>query len=400
LKIKETIIGFALALASCGNEGPDLSEQNLRAVGFGSYTEQFQTRGGEEATLTRGEVKRAIPDGGSMGVYAYYHDGSRWATDEENNQPNFMWNQQCTYNGVYDAFVYAPLKYWPNEENDKLSFIAYYPFTNTESMEGPESPASTGLTPLLTNSGKGLPSFEFTVKENAEDQVDLLVSNLIIDLPKTRDTEGDPGTPFNDLSIYDKVKFLFHHALSKVEFRVVADAEIRKDIVKFKLNSLNITNIHKTGTLTTSYDEGDTKLDWGSYSAMHGTAPANELSFKTYVPQLLVPQKLHPQTNEDMTKAMLNLDYEITFKSDGTTYKYDDATSTWEAKEDYTYKNEASLQLNTLKVTGTDTPLTEWLPHHHYIYTIRLRANRIEFTGEVVEWGATIPVSDIEIKEN
>lgn len=377
-----------MALAACSNEGPDLSEQQLRAVGFGSYTEQFQTRGSD--------VQRAIPDGGSMGVYAYYHDGSTWADDADALSldasankllPDFMWNQQCTYSADLDAFVYTPLKYWPNEESDKLSFIAYYPFTNPDILEGPASPAQTGLTPLITNSGKGLPSFNFTVKDDAEDQVDLLVSDLIVDLPQTRDTEDDPGTPFNDLSIYDKVKFLFHHALAKVEFRIVADADIRKDIVKFRLSKLEITHINKTGTLTTSYDAGTstTSLSWS------GQSNEQAYAFKTYVPQLLMPQPLDD--------AMLDLSYSITFKSDGTTYHYPEVGTTPVADEEYTYNNQATLQLNEMKQTGTNTPLTEWLPNHHYIYTIRLRANRIEFTGEVVDWGDTQETEGIEIKE-
>ena len=386
MKLKTTIIGFALALTACVNEGPDLSEQHQRAVGFGSYTEQFQTRSSD--------VQRAIPDGGSMGVYAYYHDGSTWAADanalsldDSANKllPDFMWNQQCTYSTDLNAFVYTPLKYWPNEESDKLSFIAYYPYT-AESPGNPESPASpaqTGLTPLLTNSGKGLPSFNFTVKDDAADQVDLLVSDLIVDLPQTRDTEDDPGTPFNDLSIYDKVKFLFHHALAKVEFRIVADAEIRKDIVKFRLTNLGITNIRKTGTLTTSYSDGTTTLAWSDQSI------EQDYAFKTYEPQLLMPQTI-------LNTAMLNLSYNITFKSDGTTYTY--VGSTPVAEEEYTYNNEASLLLNEMKMTGSGAPLTEWLPNHHYIYTIRLRANRIDFEGEVVNWGDEKELEDIPIE--
>jgi hypothetical protein len=182
------------------------------------------------------------------------------------------------------------------------------------------------------------------------------------------------------------VKFLFHHALAKVEFRIVADADIRKDIVKFRLSKLEITHINKTGTLTTNYDAGTsaTSLSWSGQSNEHPYA------FKTYVPQLLMPQPL-------VDAAMLNLNYSITFKSDGTTYTYVGTTPV--AEEEYTYNNEASLQLNKMKMTGLGTPLTEWLPNHHYIYTIRLRANRIEFTGQVVDWGDTHDIEDIKIEE-
>jgi hypothetical protein len=112
-----------------------------------------------------------------------------------------------------------------------------------------------------------------------------------------------------------------------------------------------------------------------------------------------------PQTLSDY--AMLSLTYTMTFKSDGTSYHYygsqegegGTVTGTLVADEHYTYSNTASIQLNKMKQTGTNTPLTEWLPNHHYIYTIRLRANRIEFTGEVVDWGDTQETEGIEIKE-
>ena len=376
------------SLTSCAEEDDAQLEQ--RAVGFGTYTEQFQTRG---------ELRGAIPDGGSMGVYAYLHDNALWATDAENNQPNFMWNQQATYSAEVDAFTYAPLKYWPNEESDKLSFIAYYPYTS-ESPGHAEEPAypdnASGLKTLLPSSGTGLPTFSFTVKDAAASQVDLLVSDLVTDLPQSRDTEGDPGTPFNDLSIYDKVTFLFHHALAKVEIRVVADADIRKDLESFAIQSPGITlsNIYNDGTLTTAYSAGNTTLTWGSHST------TTSYTFKTYVPQLLMPQTL-------IDDATLSLTYTMTFKSDGTSYHYygsqegeeGTVTGTLVADEHYTYSNTASIQLNKMKLTGSGEELTEWLPNHHYIYTIRLRANQIGFTGQVVDWGEYETPPDIKIEE-
>ncbi len=387
MKRAKTIIQLFLlltlfALAACEFSGPDLSQQERKPVGFGIYTEQFQTRAAQEV--------KAIADGGSMGIYAYLHDNGTW-TDAAT--PNFMWNQQATYNAESDAFDYAPLKYWPNEENDKVSFIAYYPYTNPDLTDDadhpvlPDSKETTGLTPQLANSGTGLPTFSFTVNDDADSQVDLLVSNLIVNLPHSRDTQNDPGTAFNDLSIYDKVKFLFQHALAKVEFRIVADAEIRKDIVAFNLEDLSVTNINKTGTLTPAYNggTGETSFAWSSQTTTHNYA------FKTYEAQLLMPQTL----SDD---ALLTFSYTIKFKSDGTSYTYD-AGGNLVTGQDYTYRNSAELQLNSLKIVGTNTALTTWEANHSYVYTIRLRANSIEFTGQVVEWGETIPIEDIIVEE-
>ena len=352
----------------------------LRPVAFKeAYTVQ-PTRSSAKFTATAG-----IPVGQSMGVYAYLHN-----TETRNyleDSPNFMWNQKATRQEETEPFTYAPLKYWPNDENSKLSFIAYFPYCNGADDDGTdEDIASTGITPRLTNSGTGLPTFDFTVKNAIGDQVDFLVSDVLPNMPKSRDTDDDPGLPFNDLTITDRVQFLFKHMTAKVEFRIVADAEIRKDIVNFQLTTLSVSNLYKSGRLTPEYNPstGETTCTWS------GQTTKQDYDFKTYEPQLLMPQTI----GDDVE---LNLEYEITFKSDGTTYHYEGSTPV--ADQDYTYSNTASIQLNEMKRTGSDVALTEWLPNHHYIYTIRLRANRIDFTGQVVEWGDTQDIEDIKIEE-
>lgn len=390
------LIGL-MALMGCSSEETIRTvESTMRPIAFAdaytaqptrsskAYTAQ-PTRSSEAFTAIKG-----IPTGQSMGIYAYLHDATGAATrDYTTCSPNFMWNQQATSQEEEEPFTYSPLKYWPNDEDSKLSFIAYFPYTE-ETPGHTESPAypdnATGLRTLLTNSGTGLPTFLFTVKDEVADQVDFLVSQVAANLPQSRDTEDNPHLPFNDLTITDRVPFVFMHMTAKVEFRIVADAEIRKDIVSFHLNTLNITNIFKDGKLTPSYAPatGETSYAWSNQ------ATKQDYPFTTYEPQLLMPQVI-------AADAMINLDYEITFKSDGTTYHYVDGVPV--ADQDYTYSNTASIALKEMKLTGTDTPLEEWLPNHHYIYNIRLRANRIDFTGQVVEWGDTQDIEGIDIKD-
>lgn len=377
-----TIIGLICLMACSSEETTRTAEtagSTLRPVAFKeAYTVQ-PTRSSAKFTATAG-----IPVGQSMGVYAYLHN-----TETRNysaDSPNFMWNQKATRQEETEPFTYAPLKYWPNDENSKLSFIAYFPYCNGADDDGTdEDIASTGITPRLTNSGTGLPTFDFTVKNAIGDQVDFLVSDVLPNMPKSRDTDDDPGLPFNDLTITDRVQFLFKHMTAKVEFRIVADAKIRKDIVKFHLTTLSVSNLYKSGRLTPSYDKetGVTSFNWSNQATKQG------YDFKTYEPQLLMPQTI----GDDVE---LNLSYNITFKSDGTSYRYEGSTPV--AEQDYTYSNEASLQLNTMKLTDTDIPLTTWEPNHHYIYTIRLRANRIDFEGEVVDWGEYKTLDDIPIE--
>ena len=379
-----TILGIICLMACSSEETTRTAEtagSTLRPVAFKeAYTVQ-PTRSSAKFTATAG-----IPVGQSMGVYAYLHN-----TETRNytaDIPNFMWNQKATSQNDTEPFTYEPLKYWPNDENSKLSFIAYFPYCNGEADDGTnEDIASTGVEPLLANNATGLPTFNFTVEDNVDDQVDFLVSEVVANMPKSRDTEGDPGQPFNDLTIHDRVPFLFKHMTAKVEFRIVADPEIRKDIVKFQLTTLNVSNLYKDGTLTPVYNPstGETTCTWS------GQTTKQDYDFKTYEPQLLLPQTI---SND----VKLSLEYEITFKSDGTTYKYD-IYGNPVAQDEYKYSNTASIQLNEMKLTSTDLPLTKWEHNHHYIYTIRLRANRIDFTGQVVEWGDTQDIEDITIEE-
>ena len=386
---------------ACSNEEPvttvaTASQQRAIAIGD-AYTAQ-PTRSSAAYSVEQG-----IDAGQSIGVYAYYHDGSTWDADEAYNTanpeapkrliPNFMWNQQATCLEKGGNFSYSPLKYWPNESDDKLSFMAYFPYTDTAAdPESAESPTKTGLTPLMANSDAGLPSFRFTVNESADDQVDFLVSELLPNLPNGTSAVS-PGNPDDrsTLTVTDRVRFLFHHMTSKVEFRIVAATEVRKDIAHFLLKSFSVSHLYKDGTLTPAYSAGVTTYAWSNHSAKHGTSPAYTFPLKTLTGYLMMPQTL---SND----VKLSISYDVTFKSDGTTYTYDNE-GRLVPQQDYTYSNDATIQLNTMKRTGTDTPLTEWLPNHHYVYYIRIGAETIEFTGQVVEWLDTVEIEDIEIQE-
>ena len=127
------------------------SQQRAIAIGD-AYTAQ-PTRSSAAYSVEQG-----IDAGQSIGVYAYYHDNTTWSAAAV---PNFMWNQQATCLEKGGNFSYSPLKYWPNESDDKLSFIAYFPYTaespgHTDTPEYPDN--ATGLRTLFSNSDAGLPA--------------------------------------------------------------------------------------------------------------------------------------------------------------------------------------------------------------------------------------------------
>ena len=322
--------------------------------------------------------------GRSIGVYAYYHDNAMWSGTAT---PNFMHNQKATNYGQNQPYTYSPLKYWPNEEGDKLSFMAYYPYSNST-----EDVNAFGVTPLLEKNGTGLPTFRFKVNNDVKKQVDFAVSELVPNLPKSRDTGTSTGS-FNDLTISDRVRFIFHHVLSKIEFRIKVSEEARKDLAYFTLKNITISNLYNEAELHPAYDGTSTTYPWQNYSTDLMTDPykstiSYDYPFKTTEAYLLLPQTLR-----DICK--LKVKYDLAFKSEGTSYTYSGETPV--ATEDYIYKDRTTeVQLNTLKPTGSSTPLTEWLPNHHYIYWLVINPHRIDFTAQVVEWGDTV---ELELKE-
>ena len=380
-----------ICLMACSNEEPVTTMTTMDGMTPIAFRDAYTAQPTRSSAAYSAE--EGIDAGQSIGVYAYYHDNTTWSAAAV---PNFMWNQQATCLEKGGNFSYSPLKYWPNESEDKLSFMAYFPYTDVDAAdpESAESPTKTGLTPLMANSDAGMPSFRFTVKESADDQVDFLLSELLPNLPNGTSAVS-PGNPDDrsTLTVTDCVRFLFHHMTSKVEFRIVAATEVRKDIAHFLLKSLSVSNLYKDGKLTPTYNTstGETAYAWSEQSAKHGTSPAYSFPLKTMTGYLMMPQTL----SDDVK---LSISYDVTFKSDGTTYTYD-GEGRLVPQQDYTYSNDATIQLNTMKRTGTDTPLTEWLPNHHYVYYIRIGAETIEFTGQVVEWLDEVEIEDIEIQE-
>ena len=404
-------VGFfllAALLTSCAKESsvadsPEVKQPTQPAqspIALSAYTAQpIASTRANPGLLAEG----GIPNNMSIGVYAYYHPGSgntpgAWSASAT---PNFMFNQKATNEADKDGFSYSPLKYWPNNLNDKLSFIGYYPYTD-DAESGETSTAKTGITPKLTISGTGLPSFDFTVKENVDDQVDFLISDLLTGLPNgTSAVSPSSATDRSSLTIVDKVRLLFHHATSKVTIRISIDNEIRDDFMSMTISNLELTNIWRKGTVTPSYASGTTTInvteDTTDPEHYQTTYKIVDASVNPVVNHLTDTYLMLPQTLANT--AQINISYSLTLRSHGTVYTYDNNGKP-EETDHYTYSNTASLLLKEMKMASDNTTaITSWLPNHHYVYTIRLTAKRIEFTGEVVEWGQTIPWEDIIVNQ-
>jgi len=177
---------MVLGTTGCSNDEVvnDYSAEN--AIEFGTYIgRNAEGRG----TVLDNTVATGLPQQG-FGVFAYYTDDADY--NASNSSLNFMNNTHVKSTDGTN-WIYSPVKYWPNEATDKLSFFAYAPYDENQKVT-----AATG-DPILN----------FTVAGDVTNQIDLVVAkNEHINLTKQ--------------TINGNVNFNFAHVLSKVGFKVEA----------------------------------------------------------------------------------------------------------------------------------------------------------------------------------
>ena len=197
-----------LLLTACntGNGTSEVLQAEKLPIGFSTApAETQQTR---NDGLTADNLS-------AIGVYAYY-TGSR--NMQKTDTPNFMCNQKVTRTEGSSTWTYSPLKYWPNNPTDKLSFFAYGPY-------------NTGSFSVSGNAQSGPPIIEYTPPRSESAQTDLLVA-----VPLMNQTSA------SDNSL---VKLRFHHTLTRIAIYVKSDDNTTgKQITAFSIRGM------KNGILT------------------------------------------------------------------------------------------------------------------------------------------------------
>lgn len=225
--MKKNYLLWALAvvsLAGCSqNEITEVSPDVHPAVGFSVYT-GTQARGAEtDNDAIQGSGK-------GFGILAYYTGTSNMADVTNSITPNFMWNQQVTYDSGNSSWNYTPLKYWPNTAGDKVSFYAYAPYLSDQTT----SPKIA----LSANNATGYPTIKFTIASEAKDMVDLVTDSVI-----------------NQAKTTDNVKFTLKHKLTKAVFK----AKLGGDYFKGE-DDANKTKIYITGVSLVGASSASTGL--------------------------------------------------------------------------------------------------------------------------------------------
>ena len=206
------------------------------AVSFDVYTARA-TKAGKPQEITTAKLQA----GPGFGVFAYYTDNSKY---DQYVKPNFMYNQQVTWkasNATDGAWVYEPVKYWPNEtgdaaasdDKDYVTFFAYAPYVTSDPASGaikrpanaPEQvPSETELqqkniTGMTNNNTMGDPKIKYIVDWNPETSVDLLWG---VQKSTNNDINGLPFLNQLKPTVDAKTSFNLKHALAKLN--VIIDA--------------------------------------------------------------------------------------------------------------------------------------------------------------------------------
>lgn len=208
---KQFFFGMVAAAALCGcsnNEVEQFQANEQNAIQFGTYV--GQSTNGRAAVIdktgmqtgTNGATNGSQTVAKGFGVFGYYTGQTAWSSSEK---PNFMYNEKVTWNSSASpaAWEYTPVKYWPNNTDDQVSFFAYAPYD-----AGTASNFSFTEAASMT-----APTFTFTVNPTVKSQQDLLWA---AQTNKTKPTVGVPAKGSNN------VWFTFAHALARVGFKAEA----------------------------------------------------------------------------------------------------------------------------------------------------------------------------------
>ena len=194
-----TIFAGALLMAACSSDrisdeiqtgGSWEADGAVKfAVKAGSH-QSSTTRSLEQTTgafLNTEAEKEAL----RIGVFASYTDQMPY--DQVTVTPDFMYNQEMyfrsydekspedeNYRSAYVFMDYSPIKYWPNNENGKISFFGYAPYVETPNAQHPEK--TKCIAGFSAPTDQGDPSLVYCLSPDPFDEDDTYSEDGQVDL--------------------------------------------------------------------------------------------------------------------------------------------------------------------------------------------------------------------------
>ncbi len=309
----------ALLVASCSTDDDVSKTVGDQTIDFGAYIED----------VSRAVGKSTFEDGDVIGLYA-----CRTTGDYANAfTTNFMNNIAVTKGE--GGWTYSPISAWPTDENEHVSFVAFYPRSETAS--------ATGLT------------YSFTTSSDLENQVDPMWCTVkdakISDRNGTAINGSEADAAFEATS--GSVPLKFEHMLSKVRIKIKLSTDYPG--ISAKLNSMTLAGISQSGTFTVadnlnsgSWNESSTK---GNIYLLQTTDEAKALS----TDELLMGEILAiPQSLTGSTNACIEIKYTHTLAEGGekTVSKTLYLGDSWQCNKIYNYVIKLALDVNNISISS------------------------------------------------
>ena len=345
-------IAASVALAGC-HKDPVLDPDDEWAELCGDKPLRFSS------AVMPTKADSPLVNGATFGVFAFLQEGdvmngtvAHWSVDRS---PNFMFNQLVTKTGATNSnqhtdYTYSPLRYWPENEENTISFWAYSPHNPSAVLY------ETGTTNAYTRSSTGLPDIEFSVTNGRDD---FMVSNLMVD----RDYSMDSGI----------VPFEFRHRLAWIEFQAKTAADYTPVGQTITVTSVQIYKDYSTGI----YRQASSS--WNSYSAERTQANAVsafsgnvELEYTepkscSSFPVLMLPQNMDHGNGNKVTVIV----------------KYNQRIG------NFNVSKEVPVELDIVP------QFDAWAPNKKYVYTFEITSSdAINLNVQVQPWEYWLGTSD------
>ena len=272
-RIKGTYILIPLfcTLLCIGCDNEDTTLMPTQPIGFSTSVDDSATRADTRAEATTANLTE-------IGVHAYFTGTSDY--DAPTFTPNFLYNQSVKK--VNGTWTYDPVKYWPANPNDKVSFFAYAPHSASVPSGGDQ--ISAAPTSVTTN---GSPAIIYAPVKG---ELDILYSL------------GE----LNCTNNHGTVRFTMKHATTKVIFKVKVEGGGSKTITGVSTECVYATGIKFNGS--------DTGITVRTLSKNRTTCTATNLNITAGSTATTVKEFFLPP--DHMTDTKVSLSY-----LDGSTTK-------------------------------------------------------------------------------
>lgn len=355
------LVTATLLLVACQQDAGDQTDgyvPSSETISFDAATDGAETR-------AVGEINdNATLQAESFGVFACLT--GKESFENTTVSSDFMHNQQVTY--VSSAWTYSPVKYWPNNADEHISFFAYAPHEATPKDDGRciiDMSKRTDLGDPWINyrlPAKPWGDYNTTTKEYENpQQIDLLYGvNSATDKPWFDQTKAN-------YNVSQKMTFTFRHALACTgdEITLQLSDDLRALLNGYSTITINkVTIVYKNLT-----SKGRLILNsWGSPNWKEIVSGELTTS-RTFIIEKVGSTALSTFCNFDLTK---------TNAADGTR----------------TISTNHGLFYIPMQATGTDAPVAEITLN----YTITVTATAESITGDTTGSFA-LSLNDMEGKK-